>query len=59
MIEIADRVVVITDHSKFGRTETVSLAPLDGVHALVIDIMPPAPYPKLLARHHVELIVAS
>lgn len=59
MMGIADRVVVVMDHSKFGYTETVSLATLDDVDVIVTDTEPPPPYPALCRRHDTQLVIAS
>lgn len=58
MLDIAERVIVVMDHTKFGRTETISLATLDRVDVLVTDAEPPPPYPALCRENGVELVIA-
>lgn len=59
MMSIADRVIVVMDHSKFGQTETVPLATLADIDVLVTDAAPPEPYPTLCRTHNTELIIAA
>ncbi|HEY8456788.1 MAG TPA: DeoR/GlpR family DNA-binding transcription regulator [Actinopolymorphaceae bacterium] len=58
MVEIADRIVVVMDHSKFGRTETVALAAISEIDVLVTDRRPPAAIEQVCRRHEVEVVVA-
>lgn len=58
LLEIADTVIVAADHSKFGRDNTVSLAPIERVDVIVTDADPPAEFGAYCARRGVELIVA-
>jgi DeoR/GlpR family transcriptional regulator of sugar metabolism len=37
MIEVSHRVVIVSDHTKFGRAALVPLAPLDEVDVVVSD----------------------
>ncbi|ONK09639.1 DeoR/GlpR family DNA-binding transcription regulator [Streptomyces sp. MP131-18] len=58
MLEIAEKVIVVMDHTKFGRTETISVARLDQVDVLVTDAEPPPPYARLCRDSGVELVIA-
>ncbi len=58
MVEIAESVIVVMDHTKFGRTETISVARLEQVDVLVTDAEPPPPYPRLCRDSGVELVIA-
>lgn len=58
MIDIADEVIVVMDDSKFGRTETVSMAQLSDVDVIVTNAEPPAAYQKLCADNGVDLVIA-
>lgn len=58
MLDIADTVIVVADHTKFGRTETISLAPVSVADVLVTDQPPAASFRALLAGNDVELIIA-
>ncbi len=58
MIEIANRVIIITDHTKFGRGAMIPLAPLDVVDVVVSDQGLDQEYRKMLEAHGVELLLA-
>jgi DeoR/GlpR family transcriptional regulator of sugar metabolism len=58
MLEIAETVIAVMDHTKFGRTEMISVASLDQVDVIVTDAEPPPPYPRLCRDHGVELLIA-
>jgi DeoR/GlpR family transcriptional regulator of sugar metabolism len=59
LMEIADRVVLLADHTKFTRSAPVLLYGLDQLTTVVTDRPPPAPFGAELARHAVQLIVAD
>lgn len=59
MIERADRVTVLADHSKFDRRAVFEVAPLARIHRLVTDLSPAEPMRRALAEAGVELIVAD
>ena len=59
MMQIADRVVVLADASKFGRSLFAQVATFDVVDVLVTDTTPPADVAKALTSAGVEVIVAS
>jgi DeoR family transcriptional regulator, glycerol-3-phosphate regulon repressor len=54
----ARRVLLASDHSKFGRPAMVRLASITEVSAFFTDRMPPDPIPRLLAEAGVELRLA-
>ena len=56
MIERADRVVLLADHSKFGRHELVPECSWEDVHALVTDSQPPENFVRLAGS---RLVVAG
>ncbi|WP_020574202.1 DeoR/GlpR family DNA-binding transcription regulator [Actinopolymorpha alba] len=58
MIDIADTVVAVMDHSKFGRTETVALASIAEVDVLVTDAEPPRAIVDVCRKYGVEIIIA-
>jgi len=57
LIGIADRVVLLADHSKFLEPAPVLLAPLNELSAVVTDAVPPAPIAERLRASGVELHV--
>jgi DeoR family glycerol-3-phosphate regulon repressor len=54
----ARRVLLASDHSKFGRPAMVRLASITEVSAFFTDRMPPDPIPRLLAEAGVDLRLA-
>jgi DeoR/GlpR family transcriptional regulator of sugar metabolism len=58
MIEVSRRVMIIADHSKFGRDAMVHLAPLNAAHTVVSDDQLPDEYRGLLARAGVDVLTA-
>jgi DeoR/GlpR family transcriptional regulator of sugar metabolism len=48
MIEIANRVIIVADHTKFGRSAMIPVAPLNAAHTVVSD--------RGLAPQYVELL---
>ncbi|HSZ43455.1 MAG TPA: DeoR/GlpR family DNA-binding transcription regulator [Trebonia sp.] len=58
MIDISDESIVVADHTKFGRTETVSLGPPDMVDVIITDREPAGEFRPVFADGDVELIVA-
>ncbi|MCS0505001.1 DeoR/GlpR family DNA-binding transcription regulator [Ancylobacter mangrovi] len=59
MIERADRVTVLADHSKFDRRAVFEVAPLARVHTLVTDLEPSEPMAKAIEAAGTRLIVAG
>jgi DeoR family fructose operon transcriptional repressor len=58
MIEASRRVIVVADHSKFGRQALAPLAPLETVDVIVTDRDLPPTYHELLEKQGIELILA-
>jgi DeoR family transcriptional regulator, fructose operon transcriptional repressor len=58
MIDVARQVIVVADHTKFGRRAMVPLAPLDVVDRVVSDGALAPEYRQLLEEAAVELVVA-
>jgi len=58
MIEIANKVIIVTDHTKFGRGAMIPLAPLDVVDIVVSDRALADEYREILKAHGVELLQA-
>ena len=58
MMNVADRVVVVMDRSKYDHTETVVLASLAEVDVLVTDAEPPAAIRDACRRHDVRVLIA-
>ncbi len=58
MIEVARKVIIVADHTKFGRPAMVPLAPLDVVDTVVSDTDLAPEYRRLLKRKGVDLLLA-
>jgi DeoR/GlpR family transcriptional regulator of sugar metabolism len=58
MLEAADEVIVVADHTKLGHSELVHLCGLDRITRLVVDTGITDDWKKKLAGHGVEVVVA-
>lgn len=59
MIRSARQVILLADHTKFGKQSTAKIADLDAVHCVVTDHGIPSGIPIALRDHHVEVRLAS
>jgi len=55
MIEVSERVIIVADRSKFGRSAMIPVAPLDVADLVVSDGGLDTIYQEMLQRHNVEL----
>ena len=51
-------VIIVADHSKFGREATVLLAPLSAIHTIVTDAETPADFLKTARKAGIRVILA-
>jgi DeoR/GlpR family transcriptional regulator of sugar metabolism len=58
MIEASRRVIIVADHTKFGRNALVHLAPLEKAQVVVSDGALEPRYRTLLEAHGVQLLTA-
>jgi DeoR family fructose operon transcriptional repressor len=58
MIEVSRKVVVLADHTKFGRGAMIPLAPLDVADTVVADKALAPEFQKMLRAHGVEVLLA-
>ena len=58
MIEVADRMIVVADHTKFGRGAMFPVAPLDAADVVVSDKELAPEYVELLRRHKIDVRLA-
>jgi DeoR/GlpR family transcriptional regulator of sugar metabolism len=58
MIEAARRVILVADHTKFGRSALIHLAPLDAANVVVSDSGLEEEYETMLRRNSVEVLLA-
>ncbi len=57
ILQIGQKVIVVADHTKFGRVSTVRVAPVEKVHTIVTDILIEKDYLDLLREKQIEVIV--
>jgi DeoR/GlpR family transcriptional regulator of sugar metabolism len=58
MIHVARKVIIVADHTKFGRAAMVPLAPLDVADVVVSDAGLASSHQDLLRQHGVEVLLA-
>jgi DeoR/GlpR family transcriptional regulator of sugar metabolism len=58
MIEVSRRVVIVADHTKFGRAAMVPVAPLDVADVVVSDSALPAAHEARLRSHGIDVLLA-
>ena len=58
MMEVARKVIIVTDHTKFGRNAMIQVAPLDEADCVVSDAGLAEEYQELLRARGVEVLLA-
>jgi DeoR family transcriptional regulator, fructose operon transcriptional repressor len=58
MIEVSQRVIIVADHSKFGKSAMIPVAPLDVADLVVSDSGLAAGHQQMLREHKVEVRLA-
>jgi DeoR family transcriptional regulator, fructose operon transcriptional repressor len=58
MLSVAAKVIIVADHTKFGRGGMIPVAPLSAAHAVVTDSAVDPRYVDLLRSHSVEVLLA-
>jgi DeoR family transcriptional regulator, fructose operon transcriptional repressor len=58
MIEVSSRVIVVTDHSKFGRSAMIPVAPLEMADVVVSDTGLGSEYRSMLEKRDVQVLLA-
>ncbi|MCX7979292.1 MAG: hypothetical protein N2578_09850, partial [Bdellovibrionaceae bacterium] len=59
IIQIGRQVILVVDHTKFGRISTVFLAPLDAIHIVVTDCRTPNSFCDELEERGIQVIRAN
>ncbi|MBC7233615.1 MAG: DeoR/GlpR transcriptional regulator [Chloroflexi bacterium] len=59
LIEIADEIILIADHTKFGRLSNFIFAPIERVHKVVTDIAAPQEEVEKLRKLGIEVILVE
>ncbi len=57
ILQIGQRVMIVADHTKFGRVSTVQVAPLESIQTIITDKAVPQNIIDSLESQHVEMIV--
>jgi DeoR/GlpR family transcriptional regulator of sugar metabolism len=55
----SEQVIVVADHSKFGKPSLISMIPLGGVHKIVTDAPPPEDALPILHALNIEVVTAD
>ncbi|MNN25900.1 Glycerol-3-phosphate regulon repressor [compost metagenome] len=55
IIENSRHVMLVVDHSKFGRNAMVNMGSISMVNAVYTDTLPPAGVMQVIADHHIQL----
>jgi DeoR family transcriptional regulator, fructose operon transcriptional repressor len=58
MIEVASRVIIVADHTKFGRSGMIPVAPLSAAHVVVSNAELSSEYIALLRDNGIEVLLA-
>ncbi|HUA93437.1 MAG TPA: DeoR/GlpR family DNA-binding transcription regulator [Terracidiphilus sp.] len=58
MIAVASRVIIVADHTKFGRGGVIPVAPLSAAHVVVTDTGVAPVFVEMLRSHGVEVLLA-
>jgi DeoR/GlpR family transcriptional regulator of sugar metabolism len=58
MLEVSSRVIIVADHTKFGRGGMIPIAPLNAAHLVVSDSGLAPEYIALLRDNRVEVLLA-
>jgi DeoR/GlpR family transcriptional regulator of sugar metabolism len=58
MIEIANKLIIVADHTKFGRSAMIPVAQLEAADIVVSDTGLAAEYVNLLRDKGVEVLLA-
>lgn len=56
IIRIGQKVMIVADHTKFGRVSTVHVAPVDQIHTIITDQGTDMEYIDLLRSKNIEVI---
>ena len=58
MIQVAERVIIVADHTKFGRNAMIPVATLDEIDTVVSDASLKNEYRQMLESHSVHCLIA-
>ena len=58
MMKVSRKIIIVADHSKFGRSAMIPVAPLEAAHVVVSDTALAEEHRQMLEKHGVEAILA-
>ena len=58
ILKSGQEIIVVADHTKFGRAATSLLAPLENIHTIVTDKQTPQEFIAAIQQKGVRVIVA-
>jgi DeoR/GlpR family transcriptional regulator of sugar metabolism len=58
ILKVGKEIIVLADHTKFGHTATVLLAPLERIHTIVTDEATPDEFITLIKEKGISLLIA-
>lgn len=54
-----DKIVLMADHTKFGKDALITYCPLERVSTVVTDVEPSQEYKAFFQKHHIQLLFAD
>jgi DeoR/GlpR family transcriptional regulator of sugar metabolism len=58
ILDIGKEIIVVADHTKFGRSSTVLLVPIHRIHTLITGVETPAELLQDIAKENIQVITA-
>jgi DeoR/GlpR family transcriptional regulator of sugar metabolism len=58
ILKSAKEIIVLADHTKFGRAATVLLAPLESIHTIVTDLETPREFLNAVQARGLQVVLA-
>lgn len=57
ILQMGQKVMIVADHTKFGRVSTVFVAPVENINTIVTDNLVSKEFIEFFQTHHVEVMV--
>jgi len=57
ILQMGQKVMIVADHTKFGRVSTVFVAPVEAINTIVTDSLVSKEFIEFFQTHHVEVMV--
>ena len=58
ILKTGQEIIVLADHTKFGRAATVLLAPLEAIHTIVTDQQTPRDFLEAVQARGLQVVLA-